>query len=75
MPVAVSIRLQFSSLLAHTSGLPPILPSLVYLKKNSDDEYRYYDRHLIDSALVHWSSIHPMGRTPTNQPLQQLHIE
>ena len=53
--------LTISSLLAHTSGLPPILPSLVYLKKNSDDEYRYYDRHLIDSALVHWSSTHPMG--------------
>lgn len=46
--------LRISDLMAHRSGLPRILTQLTRLKRDADDDYRYYDQEKIDSALIDW---------------------
>ncbi|MCO6462215.1 MAG: beta-lactamase family protein [Saprospiraceae bacterium] len=53
--------LSISDLLSHRTGLPKILPQLVYLKHDPDDEYKDYESQKIDSALVAWTRQHTLS--------------
>lgn len=48
-------KIRLSDLMAHTSGLPKILPGMVKYKVDEDDEYALFEKDSIDSHLVKWS--------------------
>lgn len=56
--------LSISDLMAHRSGLPRILTQLTRLKRDADDDYRYYDQAKIDSALIDWVGTNGLKKDP-----------